>query len=230
MELNYGINIKIGGFVLRKVIVIEGLDGSGKETQAGKLALNLLNMGYTLVKKSFPNYKSESSKLVQMYLDGEISKELDDINIYGASILYSADRYITFKREIEATRDSNSILVLDRYTTANIIHQGAKIECDQEREEYYDWLTDLEQNKMGLPQQLITIYLDLPIWKSQELMEKRYGGDQNKKDLHESNKDYFKGKGQNWQLINCLSEDGDIREIDDIAEEVLSQVLKVIDN
>ena len=111
-----------------KIIVIEGTDGSGKQTQAEKLREKLIKEGYDVYASSFPNYASDSSAAVRMYLKGEIKEKAEDISAKAASIFYAVDRYITYKKEMETVYTSGEqVIVLDRYVASNVIHQGAKL-------------------------------------------------------------------------------------------------------
>lgn len=229
---------------MARLIVIEGLDGSGKATQSNILKQRLEKDGYKVYKISFPNYESISSGPIKMYLNGEIGNNVSELSPYGCSAFYAVDRFITYMRDLKHLfDDKDAIVIADRYVSANIIHQASKIEDDIERVNFYTWLYDLEFNKFGLPKEDLIVYLDLPVWTSQTLMSQRYNGKEEKKDLHESNKDYldtcrtmaykaanyFNSIGDNWEMINCLGSDGNsIRTIDDIADEVYDLVLKVL--
>ena len=141
-----------------KIIVIDGTDGSGKATQTELLEKRLKEEGYKIFKTSFPNYESPSSELVKMYLKGEISNNASDILPKAASLFYAADRYITFKKVIEKIYDDESyIILLDRYTGSNVIHQGAKIlqsnseNKEEEYDEFVTWLDKLEHDDLKIP-------------------------------------------------------------------------------
>ena len=229
---------------MAKLIVIDGLDGSGKATQSEILKSRLEADGYNVYKISFPNYYSKSSGPIQMYLGGEIGDNVNELSPYGCSAFYAIDRFITYIRELKKIfEDKSAVVIADRYVSSNIIHQASKIEDDKERIEFYRWLYDLEYIKFGLPKEDILIYLDMPVWKSQSLMSKRYDGEEDKKDLHESNKEYlntcrkmvykaaeyFHSIGDHWEMIDCLRNDGDsIREINDIADEIYKLVISIL--
>lgn len=226
---------------MSKLIVIDGLDGSGKETQSNLLYNNLKNLNANVHKITFPNYSSKSSEPIKMYLNGEISNNIEDISTYACSALYSIDRYITYKKDLESIfNQEDAIIITDRYVSANVIHQASKIDSLEERIEYLEWLYNLEYERFGVPKENIVIYLDMPIWTSQELMNKRYGADNTKKDLHERNTEYLEkcretalksikylnSVGDNWKVINCLY-GNEIRTVHDIAQELLELVLKI---
>ena len=179
-----------------KLIIIEGTDGSGKQTQT-ELIYNKLTLllGIEKIKKlSSPNYESKSSEPVKMYLSGEFGKNVEDVNAYAASILYSVDRFASFKTEWENFYNGGGVIISDRYTTSNMIHQASKIRDDSEREKYLKWLIDLEWNKIAIPKPDLVLFLDVPFEVSQRLIEERKNkitGD-NKKDIHENNTEYLK--------------------------------------
>lgn len=172
-----------------RLIVIEGLDGSGKATQAALLTKKLQENGENVQQISFPDYESKSSCLVQMYLGGEIGG-LDAINPYAASMFYSSDRYISFETVWKKQYISGYTIIADRYTTSNASHQMAKLSRDK-WDDYLDWLYNLEFDRMGLPRPDKTIYLDMPPEASRKLIEKRYEGDSGKQDIHERDLDYL---------------------------------------
>ena len=211
-----------------KLIIIEGTDGSGKQTQT-ELIYNKLTLllGIEKIKKlSFPNYESKSSEPVKMYLSGEFGKNVEDVNAYAASILYSVDRFASFKTEWENFYNGGGVIISDRYTTSNMIHQASKIRDDSEREKYLKWLIDLEWNKIAIPKPDLVLFLDVPFEVSQRLIEERKNkitGD-NKKDIHENNTEYLKNsyniaknlsEKYNWNVISCVENDK-LKSIEDI--------------
>ena len=164
---------------MKKLIVIEGLDGSGKATQAELLSKALSEQGRHVRKVSFPNYASNSSALVKMYLAGEFGTHPDDVNAYAASSFYAVDRYASFKRDWKCDWEQG-IIVADRYTTSNAIHQCSKLE-KTEWEGFLDWLFDYEYRLLGIPAPNEVLYLRVAPEVSQKLMAKRYGGHEEKK-------------------------------------------------
>ena len=221
-----------------KLFVIDGTDGSGKQTQFNKLQerLNIQGIDYKTV--SFPNYDSPSSSLVKMYLSGEFGKNAKDVNAYIASTFYAADRYATFKTGYQEYYDNGGIILADRYTTANMVHQAGKIKDKIERKKFLDWLWDFEFNLYGLPIPTEVFFLNMPVEKSLELMENREnkftGGE--KKDIHESDKNHLidsynaacdVAKDYNWFEIKCVK-DNQIRTIEDIHEEIFSIINRYI--
>lgn len=210
------------------LIVIDGLDGSGKATQSKLLVQNI---GEKAMYVTFPNYESKSSELIKMYLNKEIRESADEVNPYAASMFYTADRYITFEKEWGTAYKDGKIIVADRYTTSNLIHQMAKMP-ENEWDTYAEWLVDTEYGKVGLPVPEIVFFLYVPIEVSQRLMEKRYNGDSTKKDLHESDVAYLKRcekaalyatKKLGWVQIDCTT-NGEMRSIEDIQAEIFEKV------
>ncbi|MDD3429599.1 MAG: deoxynucleoside kinase [Oscillospiraceae bacterium] len=194
-----------------KLIVIEGLDGSGKATQAELLTNALKEAGKKVRKVTFPNYESDSSALVKMYLSGVFGSKPSDVNAYAASTFYSVDRYASYKTQWQSFYQNDGIIVADRYTTSNAVHQCSKLP-QQEWDKYLEWLLDLEFNKIGIPTPDCVIYLDMSPEVSQKLMSKRYAGQEEKKDIHEKNVDYLNASRKaavycsqklGWQKIAC---------------------------
>lgn len=221
-----------------KLFVIEGTDSSGKQTQLKKLKerFDRDNIEYKSV--SFPNYESNSSELVKIYLSGELAENPKDISPYIASTFYAADRYITFKREYEEYYNKGGIILADRYTTSSMVHQAGKIEDAEERKKFLDWLRDFEFNLYGLPIPTQVIFLNMPTEYAIKLMQNRKNKITNgeKKDIHERHPDHLRdaynealklSKKYNWYEINCVK-DGKIRTIDDIHEEVFKEVKKFL--
>jgi len=218
-----------------KLIVIEGLDGSGKSTQLELLPKNLLKNGINCKSVSFPDYDSNSSALVKMYLGGEFGKKPDDVNAYAASLFYAVDRFASYKTTWGEYYNQNGVIVSGRYTTSNAVHQTSKMD-EKHWEGFLDWLYDLEYNKVGIPKPDKVIFLDMPVEVSQKLLSGRYKGDEGKKDIHESDTAYldkcrkaamFTAQYSDWTIIPC-AKDGEPRTIEDIANDVLNETLKVM--
>lgn len=218
-----------------KIIVIEGLDGSGKATQTALLAEKLTKKGTAVRRLEFPDYESQGSALVKMYLGGEFGSKPGDVNAYAASAFYAVDRAASYLKDWKADYQSGMLFLCDRYCTSNIIYQMAKV-SDGERDGFIEWQADFEYGKLGLPRPDRVIYLDVSPDVSQKLMEKRYGGDESKKDLHESNLEFllscrksalYAAEKCGWTIIDCC-ENGEIKPIDKISEEIekaLSDIL-----
>lgn len=218
-----------------KIIVIEGLDGSGKATQTEILAEKLKNRGLKVRKLEFPDYASPSSSLVKMYLNGDFGDKPEDVNAYAASAFYAVDRAASFLRSWKSDYDNGSVILSDRYATSNIIYQMSKLD-DSQRDAFIEWQGDFEYEKLGIPKPDAVIYLDVEPEVSQKLMEKRYGGDTSKMDLHEKNLKFllecrqsalYAAKKCLWRVIHCC-ENGEIKSIDKISEEIDKAVADII--
>ncbi len=218
-----------------KLIVIEGLDGSGKSTQLALLPKALKEKGFDSKSVSFPDYESNSSALIKMYLGGEFGSKPNDVNAYAASVFYTVDRFASFKKNWGEYYNGGGIIVSGRYTTSNAVHQTSKLH-ESEWKNFLDWLYDFEYKKVAIPKPDKVIFLDMPIEVSQKLLSGRYEGDENKKDIHESDVDYLKkcrdaayftAKYSGWTVIPC-AKDGMPRSVEDISKDILEEVLKVL--
>lgn len=214
-----------------RLIVIEGLDGSGKGTQAKKLVEKLENRGTDTRKVSFPDYESNSSALVKMYLAGEFGMDPSDVNAYAASTFFSVDRYASYKKDWGHFYNAGGVIVADRYTTSNAIHQCCKLP-EAEWENYLDWLFHFEYEMLGIPAPDQVIYLQVDVDESQKLMTGRYHGDESKKDIHEGNLEYLRKSRRaadycaakmGWKIVNCFENDK-MRTIEDIHEEIMNLI------
>lgn len=214
-----------------KLIVIEGVDGSGKATQTAKLYEALQTEGYTVGQMSFPNYGSPSSGLIKMYLNGEFGKNADDVNAFAASTFYAVDRFATFRKDWAAFYQKGGILLADRYTTSNMVHQGSKIDDAAARKVYLDWLLDLEYRLLELPKPELVIFLDMPPEVSAKLRAERNGLKKDlKQDIHEADESHLQKAYHNarmiaqnygWAVISCVDSAGTLRSIAAIHEEIL---------
>ena len=221
-----------------KLIIIEsGSDASGKATQSKKLYERLINEGYNCMKITFPDYDSESSALVKMYLRGEFGSNPNDVSPYVASTFYAADRYASFKTKWEKFYNEGGIIISDRYTTSNMVHQAAKMD-EEEKEKFLNWLWDLEFNLYGIPEPDQVIFLDVDPMVSQQLMKNRLNKitGEEEKDIHESNEEYLVNSYNNslkiadkysWNKVKC-TEGTALRTIDDIHEEIYKKVKETI--
>ncbi|MBR1739492.1 MAG: deoxynucleoside kinase [Ruminococcus sp.] len=210
------------------IIVIEGLDGSGKSTQFEKLSEYFKEKGREVRAISFPDYDNPSSVLVKMYLGGEIAGSAGAVNAYAASSFYAVDRYVSFKQLWEQDYKDGKLILAARYVTSNYIYQMTKLD-ESDWDSYISWLEDYEYGKLGLPRPSLVIFLDMPIEISQRLMSARYGGDEGKKDIHESDIAYLKAcrksalytaKRLGWKIIEC-SEGGEALPVDTIFEKIV---------
>ena len=219
-----------------KLFVIEGTDSSGKQTQLEKLKERFEKEKIKYKSVSFPNYESESSSLVKIYLNGELGQDAKKISPYIASTFYAADRYITFKKEYEEYYNNGGIILADRYTTSNMVHQAGKIENEEERKKFLEWLWDFEFNLYGLPIPTEVIFLNMPTEYAIKLMEKRKNKitNEEKKDIHEKSPEHLKAayeeacklsKKYNWYEVKCVKNE-EIKTIEDIHEEIYNEIKK----
>lgn len=212
---------------MSKMIVIDGLDGSGKATQADILTDYLKSRGYETYTLDLPYYRDPSSTLVKMYLGGEFGDNPGDVNAYAASTFYAVDRYASFKKYWEKEYLSDKIIVANRYTTSNACHQMTKLP-EEKWDAYLDWLFEFEYEKMGIPRPDGVIFLDMPTDISQKLLLKRYNGDANKKDVHEKDVNYlvschkaavYASEKLGWSRIIC-GKNGEALSVEEISEKV----------
>ena len=215
-----------------RLIVIEGLDGSGKSTQL-QLLRERMTGEVRFVK--FPDYDSDSSALVKMYLSGQFGTDPNKVNAYAASAFYAVDRFASYRTSWGDDYDRGGVILCDRYATSNAVHQASKLE-GEERDSYLDWLYDFEFNKLGIPKPDAVIFLDMPVDVSQRLMTGRYQGDEGKKDIHERDVAYlehcrkaalYAANRLGWSVVSCAP-DGAVRSREDIAKEIYSIVSKIM--
>ena len=214
-----------------RLIVIDGLDGSGKATQTKCLCERLCAAGFKARTLSFPDYQSDGSAAVRMYLGGQLGDSPDDVNAYAASSFYAVDRVVSYLNSWGKDFRTYDYIIADRYVTSNIIHQMAKLP-ENERDDYIAWLCDYEYCRLGIPEPDMVIFLDVDPAVSQRLMLNRYQGDESKKDIHESNVRYLLScresasyaiKKLNWTVVKCNDGD-DMRTIEDISDELFALV------
>ena len=155
-----------------KLIVFEGTDGSGKSTQFQALCARVEQTGTPFRRLVFPQYQEPSSALIRMYLGGEFGSRPGDVNPYAASAFYAVDRYASLKKVWGEYYSQGGLILTDRYTTSNAVHQGAKC-APQERPAFLGWLDDFEHDKLGLPRADLVLYLDMPTRCSLELLRSR---------------------------------------------------------
>ncbi|UMZ75238.1 dTMP kinase [Natranaerofaba carboxydovora] len=212
-----------------KLIVIEsGSDASGKATQTKVLYNRLLKENYNVKKIEFPNYKSDSSALVKMYLNGDLGENPEDINPYAISTFYAVDRFASYKMQWEDFYQGGGVILADRYTTSNMVYQAAKFNNKAKKDEFLDWLWELEFSLYELPQPDVVFFLDIPPTFTKKLMKERkeVNGDGQLKDIHEENLQYLEqsynnalyiADKYNWEKINCVK-NNELMTIDEINE------------
>jgi len=225
---------------MKKIFVIEGTDGSGKQTQTEKLYARLISEDIACFKTSFPNYESISSGPVREYLAGNISNNPNDISAKAASAFYAVDRYITFKEKIEKYyNDDKTVILFDRYVSSNLLHQGGKVLGQtgsyDKLNEFADWDYNLEHHDLELPMPTVIFFLYIPVEFTLALMKDRANKitHESKKDIHEtdishltnaSNSGYHLAKKLGWHIVECVR-DGKLRDINDIHSEIYNVVI-----
>ncbi len=218
-----------------KLIVIEGLDGSGKSTQEKLLGEKLEAQGINVNYIKLPNYDDDACILVKQYLAGRFGDKPGDVNAYAASSFYAVDRFVSYNCYWKEKYLSGELFLADRYTTSNAYHQLTKTPRE-EWDSYLAWLEDFEYSKMGIPAPDAVIYLDMPIDVSQKLMTSRYKGDESKKDIHEKDTDYlsrcrvaadYACKKLGWFRIDC-AENGEPLSPSVISEKVYDAVKSIL--
>lgn len=220
-----------------KLITIEAGDGSGKATQTKALYDRLLAEGYQVLKVEYPDYQSESSALVRMYLGGEFGQQAENVSAYGASAFFAVDRYASYLLKWRQAYESGWIILADRYTTSNMVHQAVKLKDSAEREEFLTWLWDFEFGRLQLPVPDRVIYLDMPPEISDRLINTRAAKDSSrKKDIHEKDTSYLHhchraynevAEKYGWVKISCAQQ-GNLRTVQDIHEDVYQAVKEIL--
>lgn len=223
-----------------KLIVLEsGTDSSGKETQTNLLFSKLKNEKINVLKVEYPDYNSESSALIKMYLHGEFGKDPYSVNPFASSSFFAVDRYASFKKKWENIYNNGGIIIADRYTTSNMVHQASKINDIEEKENFLNWLYDFEFKKIGIPEPDKVFFLDVPPDISSLLMKDRVNkiNGSSKKDIHEDNFEYllntyknslYVAKKYNWDIIECVK-NNKLKSIEEINEEIYNKTKELID-
>lgn len=214
-----------------KLIVFEGTDGSGKATQTRLLVEALQKAGRTVRQLTFPRYDQDSSMLVRMYLGGAFGTDPGAVNPYAASTFYAVDRYASYMQDWGEYYRQGGLVVTDRYTTSNAVHQAGKLP-DGDCQKYLDWLFHFEYDLMGLPKPDLVIYLDLPAELSASLRRQREQNTGTHADIHEADENYLRRCRENamrvvdyagWHRVDC-AQSGQVRSPEDIHREILDLV------
>lgn len=220
-----------------KLIVIEGTDGSGKSTQFRLMSEHLEQDGIAFKHLVFPRYSEESSALIRMYLGGQFGTKPSDVNAYAASSFYAVDRYASYKMDWGQWYESGGLVLSDRYTTSNAVHQASK-ESGADRERYLQWLYDFEYDKLALPRPDLVIYLDVPTDYTEKLLRSREANTNTQADIHEQDMQYLAtcrecGRSAadfyGWKVIHCVR-DGAMRTIEDIHQEIYTAVKQCLED
>ena len=217
-----------------KLIVFEGIDGSGKSTQYELLCARLTSEGRDFMQVRFPRYAKPSSALLKMYLNGEFGDEPDAVNAYAASSFYAVDRFASFKQDWGAYYNAGGLVLTDRYTTSNAIHQGAKLPAER-REAFFRWLFEYEFDLIGLPAPDLVIFLDIEAGHAARRLNRRQAETETTGDIHEKDASYLEQCAEcgrqaarlyNWKTISCIR-DGNERTEAGLHDEIYEQVLHI---
>lgn len=220
-----------------KLIVFEGTDGSGKSTQFQALCRRLDGLGQAYQRLVFPQYREPSSALIRMYLSGEFGTKPGDVNPYAASAFYAVDRYASLKKVWGKFYRGGGLVLSDRYTTSNAVHQGGKLP-DGAREDFFRWLDDFEHNKLELPRPDLVVYLDMPTEHTVQLLRRREQDTHTQADIHEVDSGYLAqcrhcalqaAQVLGWQVVSCVR-DGAVRSIEEIEAEVWALIEPVLES
>ncbi len=220
-------------------IAIDGLDGSGKKTQSDRLTSYLREHGIKVRELDFPDYESDSSYFVKMYLSGELGHDPSDTNAFAASMFFATDRYVSYRRDWKKDRlDPDTVIIANRYTTANAIHQLSKLP-EEGWDDFIDWLTDFEFTRLGLPAPDLVLFLELPPELSLSMVDSRSNETGRVKDIHELDREHMKKSHRaglyaseklGWKKISCANADGTaMRSRDDIFADIIKEAGSLLD-
>ena len=210
-----------------KLIVLEGIDGSGKSAQYRRLTARFKREGMDYRSTVFPRYDQESSALIRMYLNGDFGEKPEDVNAYASSIFYAVDRYASYMTDWRGYYQSGGVVLSDRYTTSNAVHQGAKLP-PAEQPAFFDWLYDLEYVKLGLPRPDLVIFLNVDLATSEKRMAHRRAKTGGDGDIHERDAEYLQlcldtgrraAAHYGWRIVDFMK-DGAERDVDEKHEEI----------
>ena len=216
-----------------KLIVFEGIDGSGKSTQFELMCERLSSENREFKRLVFPRYNEPSSALIKMYLGGDFGTDPDSVNAYAASSFYAVDRYASFVQDWRDYYERGGLILTDRYTTSNALHQGAKIPAKR-REIFFNWLYDYELNLMGLPVPDLVVYMDIEADFAEKRLKQRQAETGTHADIHENDIMYLKNCAESgkqaaaqfgWHKINCIK-DGIERDKDEMHEQIYKAIFE----
>ena len=214
-----------------RLIVIEGVDGSGKATQAKLLFQALEEKSLPVRKVSFPDYESDSSALVKMYLRGDFGSQPGDVNAYAASAFYAVDRYASYRKDWRGFYEAGGVVVADRYTTSNAVHQCSKLP-EEQWPDFLRWLFHFEYELLGIPAPDRVLFLQTEAAVTEKLLLKRYGGDASREDIHEADREYmarsrraavYCAQRLGWTTVHCTRA-GAMRTVEDIHGEIMGML------
>ena len=219
-----------------KLFIIEAGDGSGKETQTRLLAQHLIREGHRVRAVAFPDYEADASMPVRMYLRGDFGMQADEVNPYAASTFFAVDRYASYRMKWGQDYEAGTIILADRYTTSNMVHQAVKIRDAAERDAFLDWLDDFEFNKLGLPVPDAVFFLDMEPCAAERLLTARAQAKGETPDIHERDADYLRRTHDAYVLLTARcgwvripsSADGVPLPIEEIHERLYAEVGKFL--
>ena len=219
-----------------KLIVFEGTDGSGKSTQFSRFCRRLEEAGKPFQRLVFPQYQEPSSALIRMYLGGEFGAHPGDVNPYAASAFYAVDRYASWKKVWGEWYQCGGLVLADRYTTSNAVHQACKLP-EAQWEGFFRWLEDFEFDKLGLPRPDAVVYLDMPTEQAVRLLRSREAPTHTKGDIHEVDTGYLAlcrktalraADCLGWVKIPCVDGAGALRSMEDIHRDIWAAAARIL--
>jgi len=220
---------------LGKLIVFEGIDGSGKSTQFDLICKRFSDENRRFKRIVFPRYNEPSSALIKMYLAGDFGSDPDSVNAYAASSFYAVDRYASYIQEWREYYNNGGLVLTDRYTTSNALHQGAKIDKKQ-RGDFFKWLYDYEFNLIGLPVPDLVFYMDIGIEYAGKRLLHRQTETGTNADIHENDMIYLKCSIESgeqaadqfgWHRISCIDK-GTERNKEELHKEIYANILAML--
>lgn len=216
-----------------KLIVIDGLDGSGKETQVKLIFEKLKKYNKKVIRLDFPNYGEPYCEPVKMYLNGDFGENPKDVNAYAASTFFAVDRYASYMSRWKKYYNDDYIILCDRYASSNPIYQLSKLD-EKDRINYLDWVYDFEYEKLKIPKPDLVIFIDMPPEFSFQLIEKRARETDHNVDIHEKNKEFliqcyksaiFCADYYKWEKINTIK-DNKIMSREEISDTIFEKIMK----
>ena len=220
-----------------RLIVLAGTDGAGQSTQFARLCQRAQAEGIPFRRLIFPQYQEESSALLRMYLGGEFGQHPEDVNAYAASTFFAVDRYASWKKVWQGWYEAGGLVLADRYTTSNAVHQGGKVP-PEEQGAFFQWLFDFEYRRLGLPEPDLVLYLDMPTEQAVTMLRQREVATHTQGDIHETDTAYLAQCRQTaqaaaaaygWQRVPCLNGAGQLRGIEEIHREIWQAVRPLLE-
>lgn len=214
-----------------RLIVLEGIDGSGKSTQYRLLRERFEKEKIACHSTVFPRYGEESSALIRLYLSGAFGDRPTDVNACAAASFFAVDRYASYKQDWGPIYNDGGLILSDRYTTSNAVHQGCKVP-EPELAAFFDWLYDFEYVRLELPRPDLVIYLDVDLDTSLRRMRHREEKYHTSADIHEKDVEYLRSclrtgrlaaRHYGWHVVPFLK-DGAEREKHEKNDEIFDLI------